>query len=138
MKTCKIYACWWFQSWRIRIMPITIPLWIQCQEHCQENTYLKNALNPSCFDFFIPSSILSFQNTIAVSNGLSDFHKMVVTVTKISFKKHFPIKRYYRDYKYFDRTRFKNNLNEKLSEGISNYETHLKLLTLNCWTNMPH
>ena len=98
----------------------------------KENTYLKNALNPSCFDFFIPSSILSFQNTIAVSNGLSDFHKMVVTVTKISFKKHFPIKRYYRDYKYFDRTRFKNNLNEKLSEGISNYETHLKLLTLNC------
>ena len=39
------------------------------------------------------------------------------------FKKNSPIKRHYRDYKYFDRTRFKNNLNEKLSEGISNHES---------------
>ena len=39
----------------------------------------------------------------------------------MSFKKHSPMEIHYRDYKYFDRTRFKNNLNEKLSEGISNY-----------------
>ena len=31
------------------------------------------------------------------------------------------MERHYRDYKYFDRTRLKNYLNEKLSEGISNY-----------------
>ena len=42
---------------------------------------------------------------------------------KMSFKKHSPIEKHYRDYKYFDRTKFKNNLNEKLSEGISSYET---------------
>ena len=42
---------------------------------------------------------------------------------KMSFKKHAPIKRHYRDYKYFDRAKFKNNLNEELSEGISNYES---------------
>ena len=66
---------------------------------------------------------MSFQNTIAVTNGLSDFHKMVITVIKMSFEKHSPIERHYRDYKYFDRTKFKNNLNEKLSEGISNYES---------------
>ena len=47
---------------------------------------------------------------------------MVITVMKMSFKKHSPIERHYRDYKYFDQTKFKNNLNEKLSEGISNYE----------------
>ena len=41
---------------------------------------------------------------------------------KMSFKKHSPIERYYRDYKYFDRTKFKNNLNEKLNDGTSNYE----------------
>ena len=41
----------------------------------------------------------------------------------MSFKKHSPIERHYRDYKYFDRTKFKNNLNEKLSEGISNHES---------------
>ena len=42
---------------------------------------------------------------------------------KMSFKKHSPIERHYRDYKYFDRTRFKNNLNEQLSESISNDES---------------
>ena len=57
----------------------------------KENTCFKNALNPSCIDLFITNSPLSFQNTIAVSNGFSDFHKMVITVMKMSFKKHFPI-----------------------------------------------
>ena len=89
----------------------------------KERTCFKNALNPSCIDLFITNSSLSFQNTIAVTNGLSDFHKMVITVTKMSFKKFSPIERHYRDYKYFDRTKFKNNLNEKLSEGISNYKS---------------
>ena len=42
---------------------------------------------------------------------------------KMLFKKHSRLGRHYRDYKYFDRTKFKNNLNEKLSEGISNYES---------------
>ena len=42
---------------------------------------------------------------------------------KMSFKKHSPIERHYMDYKYFDRTKFKNNLNKKLSEGVSNYES---------------
>ena len=65
---------------------------------------------------------MSFQNTVAVSNRLSDFHEKVITVKKISFKKHSPIADNYRDYKYFDRTKFKNNLNKKLNEGISNYE----------------
>ena len=52
---------------------------------------------------------------------------------KMSFKKHSPIERHYRDYKCFDQTKFKNNLNEKLSEGISNYElfdlTFIEVLT---------
>ena len=45
----------------------------------KENTCFKNALNSSCIDLFITSSSLSFRNTIAVSNGLSNFHKMVIT-----------------------------------------------------------
>ena len=42
---------------------------------------------------------------------------------KMSFKKHSRLGRHYRDSKYFDWTKFKNNLNEKLCEGISNYES---------------
>ena len=89
----------------------------------KESSCFKNVLNPSCIYLFITNSPLSFQNIIAVINGLSDFHKMVTTAMKMSFKKHSSIERHYRDYKYFDRTKFKNNLNEKLSEGISNYES---------------
>ena len=80
-------------------------------------------MNPSCIDLFITNSPLSFQNTIAAFNGLSNVHKMVITVMKMSFKKHSPIERHYRDYKYFDRSKFRNNLNKKLSEDISNYES---------------
>ena len=42
---------------------------------------------------------------------------------KMSFKNHSPTERHYRDYKHFDRSKFKNNLNEKLSDDISNYES---------------
>ena len=89
----------------------------------KETTCFKNALNPSCIDLFITNSSLSFHNTIAVTYGLSDFHKMVITIMKMSFKKQSPTERHYRNYKYFDRTKFKNNLNEELSEGISNYKS---------------
>ena len=42
---------------------------------------------------------------------------------KLSFKKHSPRERHFRDYKYFDLTKFKNNLKEKLSQGISNHKS---------------
>ena len=48
----------------------------------KESTCFKDVWNPSCTDLFITNSSLSFQNTIAVTNGLSDFHKMVITVMK--------------------------------------------------------
>ena len=87
----------------------------------KENTCFKNALNPSCIDLFIRNiTSKRFQNTIAVSNGFSDFHKMVITVMKMSFKKHSPIQRHYKDYKHIDKTKFKNNLTKKFSGGISN------------------
>ena len=89
----------------------------------KESTCFKNILNPSCIDLSITNSPLNFQNTIAFTNGLSDFHKVVTTVMKMSFKKHSPIERHCRCYKYFDQTKFKNNLNQKLSEGIPNYDS---------------
>ena len=39
-----------------------------------ESTCFKTVLNRSCIDLFITHSPLSFQNTIAVTNGLSDCH----------------------------------------------------------------
>ena len=62
----------------------------------KDNICFTNAWNPSSSDLFIANSPLSFQNTIAVSNGLPDLHKMVITVMKMLFKKHSPIERHYR------------------------------------------
>ena len=53
--------------------------------------------------------------------------KIVITIMRMIFKKHFLIERYYGDYKYFDQIKFKNDLmndlNEKLSAVITNYES---------------
>ena len=49
----------------------------------KENTCFKNTLNSSCIGLFITNIPLSFQNTITISNGLWDFHKMVITVMKM-------------------------------------------------------
>ena len=73
----------------------------------KKNTCFKNELNPSCIDLFIINSPLSFQNTIAFSNRLSNFHNMVITVMKMTFKKHSPIERHYRDWDILIRSNLK-------------------------------
>ena len=51
----------------------------------KDPTCFKNPENPSCIDLFITNSSRSFQKTTTVSTGLSDFHKMAVTVLKTTF-----------------------------------------------------
>ena len=53
----------------------------------KEPTCFKSIENPSCIDLFITNSYQSFQNTTTVATGLSDFHKMTVTVLKTTFPK---------------------------------------------------
>ena len=47
-------------------------------------TCFKSITNPSCIDLFITNKPLSFQNTNTLSTGLSDHHKMVITVLKVA------------------------------------------------------
>ena len=88
----------------------------------KENTCFKNALSPSCIDVFLTNNPFNFPNIVAVSNRFPNFHKMVIIVMKMLFKEDCLIERHYRDYKYFDQTRFENNLNETFLIVISNYE----------------
>ena len=44
----------------------------------------------------MPNNLLSFQNPCILETGLSDFHKMTVSIMKTTFTKDFT-----RDYKYF-------------------------------------
>ena len=58
---------------------------------------------------------ISFQNSCMMETGLSDFHKMTVTLMKITYKKlKFKINNY-RDHKNFCNNRFRQILLEKLS-----------------------
>ena len=50
----------------------------------KENTYFRSISNPSHVDLFLTNNVPSFQSTKAVSTGSSDFHKLVLAVSKTS------------------------------------------------------
>ena len=50
----------------------------------------KNPNNPSCIDLFLTNRQQYFQQTCAIETGISDFHKMVVTVMNTHYKKQKP------------------------------------------------
>ena len=81
----------------------------------KEPTCFKNPENPSCIDLFLTNSPTSFQNTHAICTGLSDCHKMIVTVMKMSLPKSKPIMRQYRDFRKFELSSFQQNLDEALN-----------------------
>ena len=100
----------------------------------KEKTCFKSLQNPSCVDHFLTNSPKSFQNTTVLSTGMSDFHKMIVTVLKTTFPKSKPKEIAYRDYKKFDRDVFRKELKEQLNSdnNFGNYayfeKTYLDVL----------
>ena len=75
----------------------------------EEPTYFQNNMSPSCMDFFLANYRTSFEITLTIETSLSDFHKLIVTVLKISHD-NVPSKIIqYRDYKNFDSTGFFEN-----------------------------
>ena len=68
----------------------------------KNKTLFKSPDRPTCIDLFLTNSPHSFQNTMTISTGLSDFHKMIITVLKSSFIKLKARETYYRDYKNFN------------------------------------
>ena len=90
----------------------------QAKNLVKEPTCFKNPDNPSCVDLFITNSYRSFQNTITVNTGLSDFHKMTVTVLKTTFPKAKPKVVQYRDYSKFKKVTF----NEALKMNLETLE----------------
>ena len=87
----------------------------------KEPTCFKTIDNPSCIDLFLTNTSQSFQNTITVETGLSDFHKMAVTVMKTTFPKAQPKIVYYRDYKNFDLSKFRQELRDELKKNDHGY-----------------
>ena len=80
-------------------------------------TCFKNTENPTCIDLFLTNFPNSFQSTKTLTTGLSDFHKMVLTVLKCKFAKQKPKEVKYRCYRNIDREMFRYELNILLSEA---------------------
>ena len=89
----------------------------------KESTCFKSVKNPSRVDLFLTTCKRSFQNTMAISTGISDCHKMIITVLKTTFKKakyKIIINRSYRNYN-------PNAFNEELGyelEGCTDYKEY--------------
>ena len=66
-----------------------------CDKHdakilIKESICHKNPENPSCIDLILTNNPKCFQSSRVVETGLSDFHRMRVTVMKTTFKKFQP------------------------------------------------
>ena len=81
-------------------------------------TCYKNPDKPTCIDLILTNCPGSFQNSSVIETGLSDFHKMIVTVLKTSYRKIEPSVVNYWDYKSFSNEGFRESLLENYREII--------------------
>ena len=73
----------------------------------------------------------SFQNSCAIETGLSDFHKLVVTAMKTTYKKSQPKIINHRSYKYFNHDSFREELIQIEANG-NNCDESFKNFTSSC------
>ena len=95
-----------------------------CNLHLLKNlmkkpTCFKKPENRKTIDLILTNRPRSFCNFDSLETGLSDFHKLTVTVLKMFFKKQSPKLISYRNYKNFSNDSFCTDLiNETSSDGI--------------------
>ena len=82
----------------------------------KEPTYYKNPDNPTCLDLILTNCSKNFQEPWTFENGLSDFHKTVLTAFKSKAPNLTPKVVSYRKYKHFDSNKFKPTVSNKLSK----------------------
>ena len=89
----------------------------------KQPTCYKNVDNPSCVDIFLTNKPKLFFKSESLFTGLSDCHKLVLTVFKTTFFKSKPKEITYRDYKDFNAEEFNQDLSANLCEA--NIESYL-------------
>ena len=82
----------------------------------KEKTCFTNMQNPSCIDLLLTNNIYALQQTSAICTGLSDCHKLVLTVLKTTVPKSQSKEITYGDYKQFDPSKFKKELKNVLTK----------------------
>ena len=91
----------------------------------KQPTCFKNPEKPSCIDLILPNRPKSFQSTCVIETGLSDFHRVIVAVLKMHFRKLPPRIISYRDFSNHHNANFMNFLTEVLFE-VENTESSVK------------
>ena len=82
----------------------------------KEKTCFKNPENPACIDLILTNRPRSFQDSTVIETGLSDFHKMCVTVMKMYHCRQKPSVITYRKFKNFSNIEFMKDLEEHLTK----------------------
>ena len=95
------------------------------------STCFKNPEKPSCMHLILTNCPRSFQNSCAIETGLSDFHKLVETVMKTTYKKSQLKIISYRSYKFFNNESFREELLQTETNG-NNYHEIFKNFTSSC------
>ena len=95
-------------------------------------TCYKNPANPTCIDLMLTNSNWSFQNSCTIETGLSDFHKIIVTVLKIYLQKREAKVINYRDYQNFSNEEFRQQVLKDILKATQNgnivsYESFLSI-----------
>ena len=84
----------------------------------------QNPESSSCIDLTLTNYPLSFQKFYVLETGLSDIHKMTVSLMKMTFTKLKPRLVHYRDYEVFSNDKFRHSPLLQLSGesiGINSY-----------------
>ena len=84
----------------------------------KEPTCYKNPTNPKCIDLMLTNRHHSFQNSCVIETGLSDFHRVTVTVLRSFLENDEPKVILYRDYKNFTNDNYRL-LIEELSVNLN-------------------
>ena len=95
-------------------------------------TCYKPPTNRTCIDLMLTNSDRSFQNSCTFETGLSDFHKMIVTVLKSYFRKREAKVINYRDYRNFSNEEFRQQvlrdiLKNTQNDNMVSYESFLSI-----------
>ena len=90
-----------------------------CQNIIQDKTCFKNPQNPSCIDLIITNRQRSFQNSTVIETGLSDFHKMSLSIMNAFYKKQRPNIIRYRNYRNFNNECFINDVQSSILREYS-------------------
>ena len=85
----------------------------------REKTCFKNPSNPSYIHLKITNRPKSFQNSMVIETGLSDIHKMCITVMKMYYSKQKPTIIHYHKFKDFNSYSFIKDLQTPLTKSFN-------------------